>query len=268
VGGCLTAIGRGVASSPRTVALLIFLARPLLRIHLALYRRDVQRAPFPEDAPESVIPGPDPIRLLLIGDVTVSGYGVLRHQMTTAFQTARFIAENRESGCSWTSIAAPDLTVARVASMSTLDASGVDVVLIMLGIPDVLLATTTAAWTAGLENALKRLRASAAPGCRYIFAGIPPMADFRPIPPVARKMLTLQIGRLNGVTREFASRTADATFVPSPHRRVGDKYIQEEMSWKSLHHSWARILSTATLRVLNEANTLRPEPGRDSRTSN
>lgn len=255
---------RTAVLSPGTVAVLIRLARPLLRLHLSLYKLEVRRAQFPADTPEPVIPGPDPVRLLFIGDLTVSGYGVLHHGMTIVVKTARFVAENRESGCSWTTIAATDLTAARVAKMSTLDAAHVDVVLVMLGVPDVLLATSATAWGANLEKVVEHLRVHATPNCRFVFAGIPPMGDFRPIPPLARKMLMLQIDRLNCVTDELASRASDVSFVPFPDWRVGDMYVQDVFSWRSLHEMWARVLAAATLRVLNDMNPHQLESGSES----
>lgn len=242
------------ALSSATIAVLLYFARPLLRMQLALYKQDVRRAQFPEDDPEFVIPGPDPDRLLFIGDVAVAGYGVLHQRMTAVFQTARFIAHDRARGCWWTTIAATDLTAARVARMPALDAANVDAVVIMLGVPDVLLATSSATWAANLGRIVERIQDQAAPNCRIVLAGIPPMGDFRPIPPLARKMLMLQIHRLNRITHDIASQRSNTSFVPFPDWRVGEMYVQELFSWKLLHEMWARVLASATLQAMGEGS--------------
>lgn len=166
-------------------ALLLYFARPLLRLHFALYKQDVRRAQFPQDDPEFVIPGPHPDWLVFIGDVAAAGYGVLYHGMTAASQTARLIARDRGRGCLWKTITATDLTAARVARMRTLDAADADAAVIMLGVPDVLLATNATTWAVNLETIVEHIRDQARPNCHIVFAGIPPMAEFRRIPPLA-----------------------------------------------------------------------------------
>ena len=117
-------------------------AHPLLGMPLALYRQEVLSSPCPADEPEFVIAGSDPDHLLFIGDVAVAGYGVMEHGMTVASHTARLISLDRGRGCRWATIGATDLTIAKVERMDDLGAADVDVVIIMFGVPDVLLATS------------------------------------------------------------------------------------------------------------------------------
>ncbi|MHB1171814.1 MAG: SGNH/GDSL hydrolase family protein [Lacisediminihabitans sp.] len=259
--GFFTIFDRTNALSPATIAILLYFARPLLRLHFALYKQDVRQALFPQDDPEFIIAGPDPDRLLFIGDVAVAGYGVLRHGMTAASQTARFIARDRGRGCLWKTIAATDLTAARVARMPTLDATEADAAVIMLGVPDVLLATSLTTWAANLKTIVEHIRDQAGPNCHIVFAGIPPIADFRPIPSLARKMMMLQIQRFNRVTQDTASQMCNASFVRFPEWRVGEMYVQEIFSWKSMHEMWARVLASATSQVMNDGNS----PASDSK---
>lgn len=249
------AVFEGTAVPPATVTtILLYCARPLLRLHFAHYERDVRQALFPEDDPQFDITGPDPDRLLFIGDVAVAGYGVLRYGMTASSQTARFVAQDRRRGCVWTTIAATDLTAARVAKMPTLDAAEVDAAVIMLGVPDVLLATSSTSWAINLLTIVEHIREQAGPNCRIVFAGIPPMADFRPIPALARTMMTLQIQRINRVTQSTASHLTNTSFVPFPEWRVGEMYVQDVFSWKSLHEMWARVLASATVELMNDTD--------------
>lgn len=226
---------------------LLGLSRPLLLLHFVLYKLDVCRAPFPTDIPESSIAGGDPDRLLFIGDVAIAGYGVLHHGMTAASRTARLVARQGERGCRWETIAAADLTAARVARMATLGTVGVDVAVIMLGVPDVLLGTRPSRWAGNLWTIAERLRAEGGVDCHIIFVEIPPMADFRPIPTVARTLLTLQTRRLNQAMRVIASETPNAAYVPCPTWRADERYVAEQISWKTMHEMLARLLAAAIL---------------------
>lgn len=224
---------------------LLRLARPLLFLNLAHYEREVRRAPFPVDAPERRIAGPDPDRLLFVGDAAVAGYGVLHEGMTTPSRTARLVANARERGCRWETISAADLTVARAARAPGLEATDADVVVIMLGVPDVLLVTRTTHWVKNLRTIVGRVRAEAGSGRRIVFAGIPPIAEFRPLPALARRLMIMQIQRLNGATRVVASETPDATYVPFPAWRAGEQRHEEQICWKSMHKLFARALAPA-----------------------
>lgn len=224
---------------------LLRLVRPLLLLNLAHYEREIRRAPFPVDAPEREIVGTEPDRLLFIGDAAVAGYGVLHEGMTTPWRTARLVAKDRERGCLWETIAAANLTAARAARTPGLEATDADVVVVMLGVPDVLLGTRTTHWVKSLRSIVGRVRAEAGTARRIVFAGVPPIAEFRPLPALARRLMTMQIQRLNGATRVVASETLDATYVPFPAWRAAEQHREEQICWKSMHKLFARALAPA-----------------------
>jgi hypothetical protein len=246
---------RGDPSSARSQGLLqaalidavVFCVRPLLRVQLALYKQDIRSAPFPADEPELLIAGPDPDHLLFIGDVAVAGYGVVEYGMTVVFRTARLISKERGRGCWWATIGAPDLTVAQVARMPGLDAAKVDVAIIMLGIPDVLLGTSSTKWATNLIQLIDRIHEQSAADCRIVLAGIAPMGDFRPMPPWVRKILMLQIHRLNGITLATATHRPNTSFAPFPDWQLGKMSVEQLFSWRQLHEMWARVLASATM---------------------
>lgn len=231
---------------------VLSLARPLLLMHFTAYVRDVRRAPFPVDAPESRIAGPTPDRVLFIGDVALAGYGVLHHGMSTAFRTAKLISRRRGRGCRWETIAAADLTAARVARMETFHVAGVDTVVIMLGIPDVLLATRATRWATSLRTVAARIRAEAGLQSTIVFVAIPAMEEFRPIPDPARRLLVLQTQRLNRAMRTIASETANAVYVPFPKWELGDRYAPQIFSWKAMHKKLAQAIAPVILEHLHE----------------
>jgi hypothetical protein len=252
--GVPSGVGGRTTLRAALIDVVVSCVRPLLRVQLALYKQDVNVGPFPEDEPEFVIAGSDPDHLLFIGDVAVAGYGVANHGMTVVFHTSQLISEDRGRGCQWATIGATDLTVAQVARMPDLGAAEVDVVIIMLGVPDVLLATSSTTWATNLGTVIDRVQDQSAADCRIVLAGIPPMGDFRPMPPWVRKILMLQVHRLNGITLATASHRPNTSFAPFPDWRVGKMFVEELFSWRALHKMWARVLASATMKALDGAS--------------
>ena len=144
--------------------------------------------------------------------------------MTVVFRTSQFIAKECGRGCRWATIGAADLTVARVVR-----------------IPEP-------------GTVIDRIHDQSAAGCHVVLAGIPPMGDFRPMPPWVRKLLMLQIRCLNGITLAAASHIPDTSFAPLPDWRVGNMFVAELVSWKALHEMWTHVLASATMKELDEAS--------------
>lgn len=229
--------------SDRCVGVLLRLFRPLLLLHFALYKSQVTDGPFPLNASTQTPTSPIGKRLLFFGDVAVAGYGVLDVGMATPAQTASILSASHGRRYVWDSVAAIDLTAAQAAGMPESGAGMPDAVVIMLGVPDVLLVTSTTSWTASLEQITARLTGTDVP-CRIVFAAIPPMADFQPIPALARRLITTQITRLNNATEALSDGLDNAVFVPFPQWRVGDMFIQKSFSWRRLHQMWAETITT------------------------
>lgn len=235
---------------PRTQNLLLRLAKPLLRMHLELYRREVATAPYPLGVPDLVVSGPRPDRLAFVGDIAVAGYGVLHHGMTTSSQTAQRTAAVREQGCTWTQVSTPTLTVAGALRGKSLTPDGADAVVVVLGITDVLVGTSPAEWTCSLERLIDRVRHEAEPNTAVVLAGIPPMAEFRAMPPSAVRILTHLIDGLNDASRALAARSTLVSFVPFPAWDVGELFIQDALSWAQMHRLWAKALTPTVTQLL------------------
>lgn len=213
---------------------------------MALYRSEVRQNLYPRDEPVVLRDGPDPQRLLFLGDVAVSGHGVLSHGLTVATRTAEYLTAASGRGASWAVIAKTDMTLAELGERSALEAEGVEVAFILLGIPDVLLITRSEAWADQLARVTHRIQVeSGLRACRVFVSGIPPLTDFRPISPTLRRVIGKQVERLNLVSAEVAAVTPGLTFVPFPTWRIGDMYIKQLFSWKTMHEAWAETLAAA-----------------------
>ncbi len=239
------------SSRANAVRLLLALVRPILRAHLAQYRRDVLTAPFPSDEPMTAIEGASPRRLLFMGDVGAGGYGVLRHGMAVPARAASAIAGETSAGVRWQTIASPDLTAAGAASAAAaLELSELDAAILMLGVPDVLLATSGENWNADLTRAIAAIRENAGRECPVILAGIPPISDFRPVPEPARAILDKQALALDRASARLAAAIPGVSFVPFPDLRLGRALVEESISWPDLHRIWADVLARATVAAL------------------
>jgi len=232
------------AARHRLLAAVVRAAKPLFRLHLALYEHELARSPFPRGERRTSLEGPEPVRLLFVGSIAVEGFGVLDHALTTASQTARLVGSTRRRGVTWDEVSSPVLTAA-TAARADLPGAPADAAVVLLGICDVLLATSGTAWEADLRRLVASVRESAGPDCPVVFAGIPPMAEFRPIPPVAGRLLTHQIGRLNAVTARVARTTPGASWVPFPEWRSEGLYHQELLSWSTMHRRWGQAIAPA-----------------------
>jgi hypothetical protein len=197
--------------------------RPLLLISFALYRLEVRRNLYPRDAMVDHIDGIDPLRMLFVGDVAVSGHGVLSHGLTVATRTSEHVAVDSGRGAAWSIIAETDLTMAKLASRRSYGAQGVEVAFLLLRIQS--------------ESGLR------AP--RVVISGIPPMSDFRPINPSVRRVISLQVDRLNAASEAVAERVPGVTYVPFPTWRIGEMFIKQMFSWKTMHDAWGETLAAA-----------------------
>lgn len=223
-------------------------ARPLLRIHLLHYTRDVGNAPFPTDVPERHIEGGHVSRLLFIGDVALAGYGVLLHRMAVSYQAAARVRSRLGRGIRWQVVARPDLTASSAAST---DYPSTDVAIIMLGIPDVLLATTPTQWTERILTLIDRIRVGSRPDTPVILAAVPPMADFRPMPHLVARLLTLQTSQLNSASHRLAGALPAVTFLPFPDLPRNRGYVEEAFSWRDLHEMWSAVIARAVTAALS-----------------
>lgn len=252
-----------VVRSARLPALLLAAGRPLFAFHMEMYRREVSASIFPRDERCAPIAGPNPERIAFIGSVAVSGLGVLSHGMTTSSQTARRVARARGRGLSWSELTSPVLTARTAATMPTLLAEGASAAVVFLGIADVLSVTSADAWERDLRLLIAKVRDEAGEGCAVVFAAIPPMGDFRSIPPVAKRLIAAQIDRLNAVTERLARDLVGVDHVPFPTWELDGMFVQDLFSWSTMHRKWAEAVAPRVHAALDGVDARRVADERD-----
>jgi hypothetical protein len=221
----------------------VALARPTLRLHLHLYMREMEAGIFPQHDDASAVPGPDPERVLFVGDIGVAGYGVLLAGMAMPAQVAARRTSATGRGMEWESIAAYDMTARKAAAViADRAAAPLDLAVVALGIPDVLVATSVEEWTDRLTGIIASIRAQAGDGCRIVVTGIPPMDRFQPIPMVARKLLQAQVGRLNRATALLDDPGRGVIHAPYPDISGTRLHVRDRFSYRVMHAHWAEAI--------------------------
>jgi hypothetical protein len=235
----------------RVTGAIVQLFRPLLKINMMAYRLEMSDSLFPTGIPEGEVVAPDSCRMLFIGDTAVSGYGVLNHGLAVVSQTARYVAREHRIGCSWTAINDTELTMSRAAAEIAHVSTDVDIVVVILGVPDVLLGTTVTEWTARLRQLITTAREGVDAECPVIVSAIPPMYRFRAMPRFLQRILALQIHRLNRASLQVADSVAGVSYSPFPPLDICTVFIQESLNWRTTHSLWGKQLGAAAALALS-----------------
>jgi hypothetical protein len=231
----------------------MFLARPYLALHLALYSRTMRSAVFPGDDQEKRIPGLDPDRVLFVGEIGVAGYGVLLPGMGMPAQTAARLARATGRGCVWETVSGFDMTAERAVKAVRGLAGDIDVAVVSMGIPDVLMVTSPTQWTRHLTAIIDSIRDQAGSHVRVVVTGIPPMDQFQPIPPIAKKLIGAQVTRLNAATAALECTVKNIVWSPFPELTSKRMLIRNRFSFRAMHSLWAEAIAPHLTSAPDEA---------------
>lgn len=229
----------------RTAATLLTFARPYLALHLGVLGVKIRRAPFPRDEAVASVPGPDAARLVVVGDLAASGYGVLLHGMAFPAQLGGAWSGRTGRGCSWTTIADPLMTVRRAAHHPRLGAAAADAdaVVVALGVPDVLQLTASEDIVASAGRLVARVRSAAGREVPVLLAGLPPMTQFQGLSPAAARLIGSQLRRVDDALRQVAAQFAGVEFVGFPSWDLGGTTLRRAFSFSAMHRGWASAVA-------------------------
>jgi hypothetical protein len=143
-------------------------ARPAIFVQYVALRAGLRGTVFPRDAGSGVVSGDDPQRVLVIGEATAVGFGVLSHELGMAGHFSRQLSRRTGRGVEWATRPFSDLTIhtaaGTVRDRALLD--GVDVVLLMVGVGDSIRLTPQRTWRRLLCAALEDLARGLPAGAR------------------------------------------------------------------------------------------------------
>jgi hypothetical protein len=239
-------------------------------------RRDAAGDIRPTDAPHGMLPGFDPLRILVVGEATAVGLGVATHALGPAAQTARRFARLSGRGVTWNALGLPDSrlrtagSLFRENSLDGLEAAGldgpgpdrpaldgagplgapspldpcafanVDCVILMAGITDTLCATRVRDWTSQLSAMLDSLEELLPAHGHVLVAEIPPMHNAGSISRAARVAAGVHARAINAATRSVVGVRRRVTMVPFPDTLTTELWVpnSEQEPYREMYATW------------------------------
>jgi hypothetical protein len=150
------------------------------------------------------IPGPRPLRILIIGDGPAAGCGVRIHDLGIAGHLARHVARDTSRGVSVT-VAADRAASAHstLRRLNDLDLAGYDAVVLMLAATDAFCLTPRHSWRRNMAALVHAVRSRTT--ARVIVTGIATLELARSLSPLARRLTGSHARMLDGETRRICA---------------------------------------------------------------
>ncbi|MFP4208865.1 MAG: SGNH/GDSL hydrolase family protein [Wenzhouxiangella sp.] len=219
---------------------LFWLGFVLLLPQALWVRRRARRFADAAGDPAGRVPGPDPVRLIAIGDSIIAGVGCRTLEQACVGQTAVCLAERLDRGVEWTSLGQTGATTAAVLYrlVPRLPAAPADYLLISVGVNDITGLKSIDSWRERLAALIDALHRHS-PGARIVLLGVPPLQCFPRLPQPLRALFGLRARAFDRAAAQvFASRPC-AVYVPfdqklSPEQFAPDGYHPSEASCREL----------------------------------
>ncbi|MFP7832605.1 hypothetical protein [Marisediminicola sp. LYQ134] len=225
-------------------------ARTVNAVEYLMRRSDARADIFPQDEPRGVIDGPTPDRILVIGEGTAVGLGVLTFELAVAAHFARRHAAVTGRGVEWAALEVPGFRLTN--AVSTIDSAesalrDVDVVVIMLGITDTLLLTSRRRWREGMSATLDALLERIPAEATVLVADVSPMEKVVSISRAGRAAGGRHARALNAINRELLESRARCLRVPFPPEFLHQLWrpAGEQTRWSQLYAAWATSMTGA-----------------------
>jgi len=212
-----------------------------------LRRRDHSGDIYPSDDPAGYVAGRCPDRIIVIGEATAMGYGVLTHELGLAAQFARQLSARSERGAEWWTIPLPENLIGHAPQLIHAMRSRlahVDIVIIVAGIADTLSLTTTTAWRRQLTATMDALRLYLPMDALILIPRIPPLSKAGAIPPVMRWASSYQAERLNEASAAVLRARPRCGHVDFPAGLDNQMWQVETCpaAYRDLYSTWAAAL--------------------------
>jgi lysophospholipase L1-like esterase len=196
----------------------LVLLGPVLFVQGRRVRRDTPRLPQAAGPQEGIVgAGPRPLRLVIVGESTAMGVGVLEHAAGLAGQTARALAAAIGRPVQWRVLGRSGAT-ARALLKEFIDPAPpleADVVVVILGVNDTLGFSSPGRWLAALDALLRSVRRRSV-AAAVVLAAVPPMQHFPALPSPLRQVLGLRAYVLDLVAIRWAKERPAVVHVPHP----------------------------------------------------
>lgn len=214
-------------------------------------RKDTAGDIYPDDDSTGTVPGPDPDRVVFLGEPGELTLGVRTHELSLPAFYARQHSQRTGRGTIW-SIAPIRTALLRDApktiggNRSFFDRA--DIVVLLAGITDTLTVTTAATWEKHLRATLDALTEKTPANVRILGGEIPPLDNAGTLSKPARMAAGLHGKTLNSRTRTVVAEYPHVSVVTFPPELTHSVWRpeSEERRYTTTYKIWGKQLADHT----------------------
>lgn len=190
---------------------------PVLVAQGTRLRRDTPRLPDAAHPWSGTLPGPDPLRLLVLGDSTAAGVGADSQLDALPGHLGRELAARTGRGVAWRAIGENGATARDLIEryLAEATAESHDVVFLSVGANDALGIRSRPAFSRDIRHLLGALRA-ASPAADIVVSSLPAFFRFELLPNPLRWNLYLHSQSLEATARDIVTAFPGAHMSPPP----------------------------------------------------
>ncbi len=197
--------------------LLAVLLAPVILVQSRRLRRIIPRLPDAAPPWRGSVAGPDPLRLLVLGDSTAAGVGVEAQDDGLPGNLARSLAAELGRGAEWVTMGANGATSRDLIENYLAEASAEahDVIFLSIGTNDALQLRGARAYARDIRLILRRLRATS-PRATILVSSMPAFFRFESLPNPLRWALYLHSQSLESAARTVVKSEPGVIMSPPP----------------------------------------------------
>jgi lysophospholipase L1-like esterase len=233
---------------------------PLLAAQAIAVRRRMPRLPEALGARAGQVGQGKSLQLLVIGDSSAAGVGVLRQNQALAAPLARYLAEATSARVHWRLLARSGLTTAQALALLRMHPSlHADVAVIVTGVNDVVDQVPSQRAVDSREALANHLRNSA--GVQHVvFAPLPPVHQFPGLPQPLRWIAGSDARRHDRALADWAAGRSDVS-----HVTIGLQFNRGVMASDGFHPGAPAYRQCATMIADHIASQVWPQLSGDHR---
>jgi len=190
---------------------------PVLVVQAKTLRRTALILPEAALPWSGTIPGPDPLKLLVLGDSTAAGVGAETQSDALPGNLGRELADRWSRGVEWTAIGRSGATSRDIIRdfLDTATAQPYDFVFLSIGANDALGLRSRSAFARDVRRILAALRA-ASPDAPILMSSLPVFKRFELLPNPLRRNLYLHSSSLESAARTIVDGQPGMSMSPAP----------------------------------------------------
>ena len=190
---------------------------PVLYAQGKRLRRDTPILPPAAPPWHGTHPGPDPLRLLLLGDSTIAGVGATTQQQGLAGNLGRELGERLGRGVEWRAVGESGATARDLLERFVDEAVSepFDLAFVSVGANDALGLRSRAVFGRDIRSLVSRLR-QASPECTILVSSLPAFFRFELLPNPLKRNLYRHSRSLEAEARRVVGATGNAHMSPPP----------------------------------------------------